>query len=142
MCAEHRDQEKYRAEPEIKVKIDPLLTHPEYNVNRADIGMRELKAMFNMNTNTNANTNTTKIKGAIPVRDQSAIDEQIRNNKWYFIKFITFCRTDSYEHKSKEAMTYAPYFVLGEVNSGSFLCFALVWSARLVKLSVCLFFCP
>ena len=106
MCAEHRDQEKYRAEPEIKVKIDPLLTHPEYNVDRADIGMKELKAMFNLNTNVK---NVT--------RDQLAIDEQIRNNKWYFIKFITSCRADSSNFKEKNAINYAPYFVLAEVRS-------------------------
>lgn len=112
MCAEHRDQEKYRAEPEIKVKIDPLLTHPEYNVDRADIGMKELKAMFNL---LNAGNKGGKTAGAVGLRDQSAIDDQIRNNKWYFIKFVTFCRTDSSNFKEKDRINYSPYFVLAEV---------------------------
>ena len=103
MCAEYRDQEKYKVEPEVKVKIDPMLNHPEYDVDRAALCMKDLKTHFNLNT---------KIKN--PVRDQSIIDEKIKSQKWYFIKFITFCKAESSDFKDKP--NYSPYFVLGEVR--------------------------
>ena len=107
MCAEYRDQERFKSEPEVKIKIDPILAHPEYDVDRAAVGLKDLRDLFGLNG----------AKSKHQARDQaaaSAVEEQIKDQKWYFIKFITFCRCDSSDFKDRP--NYSPYYVLGEVS--------------------------